>query len=71
MGFFDSPQPYLFQLYVEPLRKFQLAAEGHGDRQPPDHLRARIKATRSTRCRSGIRRSRTAMSTTRNSRSTR
>ncbi len=45
MGFYDSPQPYLFQLYVEPLRRFQLAAEGHGTRQPPDHLRARIKTT--------------------------
>ncbi len=45
MGFYDSPQPYLFQLYVEPLRRFQLAAEGHGPRQPPDHLRAQIKAT--------------------------
>ncbi|MDP5348485.1 MAG: molybdopterin oxidoreductase family protein, partial [Paracoccaceae bacterium] len=45
MGFYDSPQPYLFQLYVEPLRRFQLAAEGHGLRQPPDHLRERIKTT--------------------------
>ncbi|AZV79678.1 formate dehydrogenase [Parasedimentitalea marina] len=45
MGIFDSPQPYLFQLYVEPMRKFQLAAEGHGDRQPPDHLRPQIKHT--------------------------
>ncbi|WP_147110290.1 molybdopterin oxidoreductase family protein [Tateyamaria sp. syn59] len=45
MGLFDSPQPYLFTLYVEPMRRFQLAAEGHGDRQPPDHLRERIKAT--------------------------
>jgi len=45
VGLFDSPQPYLFQLYVEPLRHFQLAAEGHGDRRPPDHLRARIKST--------------------------
>ncbi len=44
LGLFDAPQPYLFQLYVEPMRKFQLAAEGHGDRQPPDHLRERIKA---------------------------
>ncbi len=41
-GFFDAPQPVVFQLYVEPLRKFQLAAEGHGERQPPDHLRERI-----------------------------
>ncbi|MFV1490807.1 molybdopterin oxidoreductase family protein [Phaeobacter sp. JH18-32] len=45
LGLFDSPQPYLFQLYVEPLRKFQLAAEGHGERQPPDHLRDRIRQT--------------------------
>jgi anaerobic selenocysteine-containing dehydrogenase len=45
LGLYDSPQPYLFQLYVEPLRKFQLAAEGHGERQPPEHLRARIKET--------------------------
>ncbi|MCF6302760.1 MAG: molybdopterin oxidoreductase family protein, partial [Devosiaceae bacterium] len=44
-GLFDSPQPYLFQLYVEPLRKFQLAAEGHGDIQPPDHLRQQVKDT--------------------------
>ncbi|MEM9602480.1 MAG: molybdopterin-dependent oxidoreductase [Pseudomonadota bacterium] len=42
IGLFDSPQPYTFQIYVEPLRKFQLAAEGHGERQPPDHLRDRI-----------------------------
>jgi anaerobic selenocysteine-containing dehydrogenase len=43
-GLYDKPQPYLFNVYLEPLRKFQLAAEGHGDRQPPDHLRARIRA---------------------------
>jgi anaerobic selenocysteine-containing dehydrogenase len=45
MGFFDTPQPYLFQLYCEPMRRFQLAAEGFHERQPPDHLRDRIKAT--------------------------
>ncbi|WP_158965304.1 molybdopterin oxidoreductase family protein [Chachezhania sediminis] len=44
MGFYDAPQPYLFSLYCEPLRRFQLAAEGHGERQPPERLRARIKA---------------------------
>ena len=45
MGFYtdDLPAPYLFQLYSEPLRKFQRAAEGHGDHQPPEHLRARLK----------------------------
>ncbi|MGB3408538.1 MAG: molybdopterin oxidoreductase family protein [Jannaschia sp.] len=45
IGLFDKESPYLFTLWCEPLRRFQLAAEGHGDRQPPDHLRARIKAT--------------------------
>ncbi|MFO7771947.1 MAG: molybdopterin oxidoreductase family protein, partial [Roseovarius gahaiensis] len=45
LGIFDSPQHYIFDLYVEPLRRFQLAAEGHGDRQPPDHLRDRIRET--------------------------
>ncbi|SMP02726.1 molybdopterin oxidoreductase family protein [Shimia sagamensis] len=43
IGLFDAPQPFLFQLYVEPMRKFQRAAEGHGDIQPPDHLRERLK----------------------------
>lgn len=43
MGLYDAPQPYLFNLYVEPMRKFQRAAEGHGDRQPPDHLREQIR----------------------------
>ncbi|MEM1286692.1 MAG: molybdopterin oxidoreductase family protein, partial [Pseudomonadota bacterium] len=47
LGLYDSPQPYLFSLYSEPMRKFQLAAEGHGDRQPPDHLRDRMKHTMS------------------------
>jgi anaerobic selenocysteine-containing dehydrogenase len=46
-SFFDKPMPYVFNLYVEPMRRFQLAAEGHGDRQPPDHLRQRIKDTMS------------------------
>ncbi len=43
LGIYDKPQPFLFSLYVEPMRRFQLAAEGHGDRQPPDHLRERLK----------------------------
>lgn len=43
MGLCDKPQPYLFQLYSEPMRKFQRAAEGHGDRQPPDHLRDQLR----------------------------
>jgi len=43
MGFYDAPQPYAFQIYAEVLQKFRLAAEGHGDQQPPDHLRERIQ----------------------------
>lgn len=43
MGFYDVVQPYIFQLYVEPLRRFQAAAEGIGHRQPPEHLRERLK----------------------------
>ncbi|MBD0865439.1 MAG: molybdopterin oxidoreductase family protein [Rhodobacteraceae bacterium] len=43
LGLYDSPQPYLFQLYCEPLRRFQLAAEGHGPRQPPEHLKSRFR----------------------------
>nr|WP_206419742.1 molybdopterin oxidoreductase family protein [Minwuia thermotolerans] len=42
MGFYDAPQPVTFQLWLEPLQKFRLAAEGHGERQPPGHLRQRI-----------------------------
>src|SRR5690606_5762737 len=33
------------QLYCEPMRRFQLAAEGYHERQPPDFLRERIRAT--------------------------
>ncbi|GAB4288071.1 MAG: molybdopterin oxidoreductase family protein [Roseovarius sp.] len=43
LGLYDAPQPYLFDLYCETLRRFQRAAEGHGERQPPDHLRPRIR----------------------------
>ncbi|WP_049643761.1 molybdopterin oxidoreductase family protein [Candidatus Rhodobacter oscarellae] len=44
-GLYDKTLPYLFQLYVEPMAKYQRAARGHGLIQPPDHLRERIKAT--------------------------
>ncbi len=44
MGFLEKPDPIVMQLYVEPLRKFQLAAEGHGPRLPPERFKARIKA---------------------------
>ncbi|MFK5997307.1 MAG: molybdopterin oxidoreductase family protein [Rhodobacterales bacterium] len=41
-GIYDKPSPYLFDLYVETLQKFRLAAMGKGDLQPPDHLRAQL-----------------------------
>lgn len=44
MGLCDRPQPYVFDLYSETMRRFQRAAEGHGEIQPPEHLRARLKA---------------------------
>jgi anaerobic selenocysteine-containing dehydrogenase len=43
MGFYETPQPYLFSVYAEPMRRFQLAAEGHGHPQPPDAMRARLR----------------------------
>ncbi len=42
MGFFDAPQPVTFQLWLEPLAKFRLAAKGHGKSQPPEACRQRI-----------------------------
>ncbi len=42
-GLYDAPQPYLLELWSEPLRRFQRAAEGHGDHQPPEHLRDRLR----------------------------
>ena len=42
-SFYETPQPYLFNIWSEPMRRFQLAAEGQGFLQPPDHLRARLR----------------------------
>jgi anaerobic selenocysteine-containing dehydrogenase len=39
---FETPQPYLFNIWSEPMRRFQAAAEGIGPVQPPDHLRAQL-----------------------------
>ncbi len=41
-GLFDKPVPFLLQLYSEPMQKFRLAAEGHGQVLPPESLRGRI-----------------------------
>ena len=45
IGIFDKPEPYIFQIYSEPLQKFQLAALGYGDIQPPEYIRGRIKSS--------------------------
>ena len=38
----SRPRPSIFQLYLEPLQKFRLAAQGHGPVQPPEQHRERI-----------------------------
>jgi sulfite dehydrogenase (quinone) subunit SoeA len=42
-GFIGAADPIIFQLYLEPLQKFRLAARGHGTVQPPDSHRERIE----------------------------
>jgi sulfite dehydrogenase (quinone) subunit SoeA len=42
MGFLDAPEPIVLQLYVEPLQRFRLAAQGHGRAVPPETHRQRI-----------------------------
>lgn len=42
MGFIDSPEPMISQIYSEVLQRFRLAARGHGSRQPPEAERQRI-----------------------------
>jgi anaerobic selenocysteine-containing dehydrogenase len=43
VGFIGAANPIVFQLYLEPLQKFRLAARGHGDVLPPESHRARIE----------------------------
>jgi len=43
MGFIKEALPVFHQLYSEQLQKFRLAAQGHGDHQPPDDKRDRIQ----------------------------
>ncbi len=43
VGFIGSTDPIIFQLYLEPLQKFRLAARGHGAVQPPASHRRRIE----------------------------
>ena len=42
MGFFDTPQPVIFQLYQETLQKFRLSAEGLREPFAPETHRDRI-----------------------------
>jgi anaerobic selenocysteine-containing dehydrogenase len=42
VGFIGEAKPVVFQLYMEPLQKFRLAAQGHGAVQPPASHRERI-----------------------------
>lgn len=44
MGLQDEPVENVFQLYLEPLRKFQLCAEGKSAPQPPESHKERIQA---------------------------
>ena len=43
MGFIEDDSQIVLQLYCETLQRFRLAAEGHGDRRPPQRLRARTR----------------------------
>lgn len=43
VGFIGAAEPITFQLYLEPLQKFRLAARGHGSIQPPASHRDRIE----------------------------
>jgi anaerobic selenocysteine-containing dehydrogenase len=43
-GFNADAEPIVLQLYSEPLQRFRLAAEGHGETQPPEAMRPRIQA---------------------------
>jgi anaerobic selenocysteine-containing dehydrogenase len=43
MGFLAGDVPLIFQLYMEPMQKFRLAARGHGAVLAPDHHKERIE----------------------------
>jgi anaerobic selenocysteine-containing dehydrogenase len=44
MGLIGAPDPIVLQLYVEPLQRFRLAAQGHGAVRPPEKDRERIES---------------------------
>jgi anaerobic selenocysteine-containing dehydrogenase len=43
LGFVASTNAIVLELYSEKMQKFRLAAQGHGERQPPDSERARVE----------------------------
>jgi sulfite dehydrogenase (quinone) subunit SoeA len=43
MGLIGNADPIVLQLYVEPLQRFRLAAQGHGAVTPPERLKSRIE----------------------------
>jgi sulfite dehydrogenase (quinone) subunit SoeA len=43
MGFIGNSEPIILQLYLEPLQRFRLAAQGHGDAVPPPEAARRIE----------------------------
>ncbi|HEY1796327.1 MAG TPA: molybdopterin oxidoreductase family protein [Stellaceae bacterium] len=43
MGFIGNSDPIILQLYLEPLQRFRLAAQGHGDVVPPPEASKRIE----------------------------
>ena len=42
MGFVMSTDQIIHRIYSEDLQTFRLAAEGFGDKQPPEHLKKRV-----------------------------
>lgn len=42
LGLVGHADPIVLQLYSETLQKFRLAAQGHGERQPPEQHRQRV-----------------------------
>ncbi len=43
MGWIPNADQIVMQIYSEPLQKFRLAAQGHGDHRPPEQHRQRIE----------------------------
>ena len=43
MGFIETAEQIVLQVWSEPLQRFRLAAQGHGEIQPPEQHRERIE----------------------------